>query len=142
MNHPYLPTCTYNATQQNWWETPKPPSAQLDYAVDITNAIDPTQDTTINFEISVSPSGPNEMIPSSAYFEFITIFGVQHTFLIVTFDNGMQGRQYLTQFNVLMSNDRYYEFLVYMQVPITLTGQLYVPPASAAFCSPVQGLIN
>lgn len=134
-----IPVCVYNPDSMTWW-APKLPDAILDFSLDITDSIDETQDFPISATCAVSPSGAGEMFPTNLYIETVEICGCPHTILTATMNGGQPSRTYMISFDVLMSSNRFYQFIVNQEIPTIIPGAVATVPPSPDFCSPISAI--
>jgi hypothetical protein len=126
------------STAKTWWDPPtKLPGSSGQYTFNITSSINPTTDFASLASVACAPSGSGELVPSNLEISTQVINGVLNTILTVTLSGGQQNRIYTTQFLVTMTDGQIYEFLVYLEIPVIIPGDLYVVPPSADFGTPV-----
>jgi len=97
----------------NWWPR-KPSGATLNYALDISCAINIEYDIISQVSASCAPSGAGEMTISDLQF--------QGDILTITTSGGQPGRIYSVMFVVTMYDGSIYDFLVYQGIPPGLPG--------------------
>lgn len=129
-------TVTFTPGVMNWWP-PKLPDAILDYALNITPAIDPSVDFAVNANVAIAPSGAGEMAASNLYITTHALCGVTNTLLTATMTGGQPGRTYQIKFDVTMSDQRVFSFLVNQDIPVIISGVTPTVPPSADFGTPL-----
>jgi len=117
-------TCFAIEGAPSWWPN-KRQGATLDYALDISSAIDPAVDIIQTVSTAIAPSGTGEMIGSNLM--------VNEDLLILTTSAGQPGRIYTTNFTVTMIDGRIFNFPVYQGVPPGLGGYPPMPPPNPGY---------
>lgn len=127
---------TFTPGMLNWWP-PKLPDAILDYALNITPAIDPSADFAVSAAVSIAPSGAGEMTASNLFITSNEDCSVLNTVLTVTMTGGVPGRTYIIKFDVTMSDQRVFSFLVYQDIPVIIPGTMVPVAPSSDFGTPL-----
>ena len=106
------------------------PDAALDYAVDISNAIDPLTDFPVSASVWVAPSGAGEMT--------IARFTVSGGELVIVPAGGQPGRTYTLKFEVTMIDGRVFPFIAGQRVTALLAADVPQTAPSPEFGSAVS----
>jgi len=125
---PVTYTCYAIPNTPSWWPA-KQQDASLSYSLDITAAVNPTEDFVFFVQASVAPSGAGELVLSGLELDELV--------LTLTTTAGQQGRIYTIKFDVTMGDGRLYTFLVYQGVPPGLRGYPTPPPPTPGFSTPI-----
>jgi hypothetical protein len=80
------------------------------------------------------------MFPTNLYVETIDLCGCPSTIVTATMNSGQPGRTYLISFDVVMSSNRVYQFLVNQEIPNIIPGAVATVPPSPDFCTPISAI--